>query len=80
MTDQDCLFCGIITGDVPAARVHEDDRTVAFMDIQPATRGHALVVPRAHAADPARDDLELPWTPTPGDPDEIAAAARDLVG
>lgn len=51
MTDQDCLFCGIITGDVPAARVHEDDRTVAFMDIQPATRGHAFVVPRGHAAD-----------------------------
>ena len=47
----DCLFCGIVAGDVPSQIVDSDERTVAFMDINPATRGHALVVPRAHSAD-----------------------------
>jgi len=47
----DCLFCGIVAGDVPAQVVDSDDHTVAFMDINPATPGHALVVPRAHSAD-----------------------------
>jgi histidine triad (HIT) family protein len=48
---EDCLFCGIVAGDVPAQIVDSDDHTVAFMDINPATRGHALVVPRQHWAD-----------------------------
>ncbi len=47
----DCLFCGIVAGEVPAQIVDSDEHTVAFMDINPATRGHALVVPRAHSAD-----------------------------
>ena len=47
----DCLFCGIVAGDVPSQIVDSDDDTVAFMDINPATRGHALVVPRKHAVD-----------------------------
>jgi histidine triad (HIT) family protein len=47
----DCLFCRIVSGDVPSTRVHEDDRAIAIMDIFPATRGHVLVVPRAHARD-----------------------------
>jgi len=47
----DCLFCGIVNGDVPAQIVDSDEHTVAFMDINPATRGHALVVPRRHVAD-----------------------------
>ena len=47
----DCLFCKIIAGEIPGTIVAEDDRTVAFMDINPATRGHALVVPRRHATD-----------------------------
>jgi len=51
MTDHDCLFCKIIAGEIPATILAEDERTVAFMDINPATRGHTLVVPRAHAAD-----------------------------
>ena len=48
--DPDCLFCKIVAGELPATIVAEDERTVSFMDINPATRGHALVVPRAHAA------------------------------
>jgi histidine triad (HIT) family protein len=47
----DCLFCGIIAGDVPGQIVDSDEHTVAFMDISPATPGHALVVPREHTAD-----------------------------
>jgi len=47
---EDCLFCGIVSGDVPAQIVDSDEHTVAFMDINPATDGHALVVPRRHSA------------------------------
>ena len=51
MAEPDCLFCKIVAGDLPATRVHEDERTLAFMDINPATRGHLLVIPREHATD-----------------------------
>jgi histidine triad (HIT) family protein len=47
----DCLFCGIVAGSVPSQKVDEDDRTIAFMDISPATPGHALVIPKKHSAD-----------------------------
>lgn len=136
MTDPDCIFCKIVAGELPAQIVDEDERTVAFMDIAPATRGHALVVPRAHARDLlavssedlqatalaaqrlARraserlgadgvnllnscgsaawqtvfhfhihviprydgDPLRLPWIPSSGDPEQIAAAAQELNG
>ena len=136
MAQDDCIFCQIVAGEGPATIVDSDERTVAFMDINPATRGHALVVPRAHYADLAEipedelatcvqaarrlaeraverlgadgvnllnaqgraawqtvfhfhfhvipryegDPLRLPWTPGPGDPDEIAAAAGELRG
>ena len=48
---EDCIFCGIITGEIPGQIVDSDEHTVAFMDINPATEGHALVVPRNHVAD-----------------------------
>jgi histidine triad (HIT) family protein len=51
MADPDCLFCGIVAGSIPSEKVDENERTVAFMDINPATPGHALVVPRVHSAD-----------------------------
>lgn len=134
MPEPDCIFCKIVAGELPATIVEEDERTVAFMDISPGTRGHLLVVPRNHARDileiepedlhatldtaqrMARrvhdrlgadgvnvlnscgaaawqtvfhlhvhvipryegDPLRLPWTPHEGDPDEIAAVAREL--
>jgi histidine triad (HIT) family protein len=57
--DPDCIFCKIVAGELPASIVDEDERTVAFMDIRPATRGHALVIPREHSTDllsiPAED-------------------------
>ena len=49
--DPDCIFCKIVAGEVPSTIVDEDERTIAFMDISPATRGHALVIPREHATD-----------------------------
>jgi histidine triad (HIT) family protein len=134
MADPDCIFCKIVAGELPAAIIDEDERTLSFMDIAPATRGHALVIPRAHSADLLTveeqdlravavaakrlaervkerlgadgvnlvnscgavawqtvfhfhvhvipryegDPLRLPWVPAPGDPTEIAAAAREL--
>jgi histidine triad (HIT) family protein len=135
VSDPDCIFCKILAGELPATIVDEDEHTIAFMDIAPATRGHALVIPRAHTPDllsvdpedlravalasqrlAARakerlaadgvnlvnscgavawqtifhfhvhvipryehDPLRLPWVPAPGDPDEIAAAAQELL-
>lgn len=134
MRDPDCIFCQIVAGRQPATIIAEDEHTISFMDINPATRGHALVVPRAHAQDLLsigveelqatiaaaqrlaamvkerlgadgvnvinscgaaawqtvfhfhlhvipryhQDPLRLPWTPHPGDPEQIAAAAREL--
>ena len=46
---QDCLFCKIAAGDADAEFVDNDEHTVAFMDINPWTRGHALVIPRNHS-------------------------------
>lgn len=46
----DCIFCAIAAGDAPASIVYEDERTVAFMDINPWRRGHTLVIPRRHYA------------------------------
>jgi histidine triad (HIT) family protein len=136
MADPDCIFCKIVAGELPAQVVDEDERTLAFMDIAPATRGHALVIPRNHASDllsvPPEDlqavasaaqslagrmkdrlgadgvnllnscgasawqtvfhfhmhviprydgdPLRLPWVPGEGDPEQVAAAAQELLG
>lgn len=50
-SDADCIFCKIIAGDIPSFKVYEDGETFAFMDINPANDGHALVVPREHSKD-----------------------------
>jgi histidine triad (HIT) family protein len=44
----DCLFCKIITGEIPSQKIFEDGKTFAFLDIHPINRGHALVVPKSH--------------------------------
>lgn len=64
-TESECIFCKIVAGDIPAEKIYEDDRTIAFMDVNPGTRGHTLVVPKKHA----KDLLEI-------DPDELAAVTR----
>ena len=69
-SDPDCLFCKIVAGEIPSTRVDEDERTVAFMDINPATRGHLLVIPREHSV----DLLEVPGE----DLDACARMAKKL--
>ena len=49
MADDDCIFCKIVAGELPARKVDEDEHTISFMDINPWTRGHALVIPRNHS-------------------------------
>jgi len=61
------IFARIAAGDIPSVMVYADDQTFAFMDINPATRGHTLVVPRAEHA----DLLTMP-------PDLLAAVARTV--
>ena len=46
-----CVFCEIVAGTAPAIRVYEDDEYLAFLDIRPFTRGHTLVIPKAHSVD-----------------------------
>src|SRR3954465_12178721 len=50
MAHEDCIFCKVLAGEIPSERVYEDDHAVAVMDINPWTRGHAVVIPRKHAA------------------------------
>ena len=64
-SDPDCIFCKIVAGEIPARKVDEDDRTIAFLDINPGTHGHALVIPKEHA----RDLLEI-------EPDDLAAVMQ----
>jgi len=70
--DPDCLFCKIVAGEIPATVIAEDERAIAFMDINPATRGHALVIPRAHARDVHDIDTE--------DLKAVAATAQTVAG
>lgn len=66
----DCIFCAIVAGELPAHVVAETETALAFMDINPATRGHSLVIPKNHAA----DLMEI-------DPQDLAACAdlaRDI--
>ncbi len=49
MPGMECIFCAIVAGRAEASVVHEDDVAVAFMDLNPVTPGHLVVVPRAHA-------------------------------
>ena len=46
----DCIFCKIVSGEIPSVKVYEDDRVFAFMDINPINEGHLLIIPKAHAA------------------------------
>jgi len=44
----DCIFCKIINGEIPASKVYEDEHVLAFLDISQITKGHTLVIPKAH--------------------------------
>lgn len=60
-----CIFCKIVAGTIPCARIYEDDQHLAFLDIGPINEGHALVIPKQHV-----DPL------TAMDPEALAALAR----
>ena len=49
--DPNCIFCKVIAGELPSELVDSDERTVTVMDINPATRGHVVVIPREHSED-----------------------------
>ena len=46
---EDCIFCKIVKGDIPCFKVYEDDRVLAFEDVNPISEGHTLIIPKAHA-------------------------------
>ena len=46
---EDCIFCKIVDGKVPAAKVYEDDKVIGFLDIMHENKGHCLVVPKKHS-------------------------------
>ena len=55
-----CVFCKIVSGDIPCSKVYEDDSVLCFLDINPVEKGHTLVVPKRHSAtlmDAPPDDL-----------------------
>jgi len=70
-SDTDCIFCKIIAGEIPCAKVYETDAVLAFLDIAPVNAGHVLVLPKAHY--PTLMDL-------PGDPGGDLIAALSAVG
>lgn len=50
-SEKDCIFCKIIKGDIPSAKVYEDEHVLAFLDISQVTKGHTLVIPKVHKQD-----------------------------
>jgi histidine triad (HIT) family protein len=76
--DADCIFCKIIRGEIPSFKVWEDDKTFAFMDINPIAAGHALIVPKFHT--PNIYEAPADWMgPTLGSVSRVARAVRDEV-
>ena len=69
--DNDCLFCRIVAGEIPATVVHETDTTLAFRDIDPKAPVHVLVIPKGHHTDVA----ELAGADPQAAADVLAAAA-----
>tara|TARA_B100001245_G_C22712209_1_gene346497 strand:- start:148 stop:492 length:345 start_codon:yes stop_codon:yes gene_type:complete len=69
----DCLFCNIISGDIPADKVFENERILAFRDINPAAPIHILIIPKIHI--PTLNDLELEHTGIMG---ELVRSASEL--
>lgn len=52
----DCIFCQIVSGQIPASKVYEDDKVLAFLDITQVTQGHTLIIPKEHC----RNLLDMP--------------------
>jgi len=67
MSDSSCVFCKIVSGEIPCLKVFEDEYTLAFVDVGPLAEGHLLVIPKGH----------YEFLHEMG-PDEVAAVARNL--
>jgi histidine triad (HIT) family protein len=79
MAHEDCIFCKVLAGDIPSERIYEDDHTIAVMDINPWTRGHAVVIPRKHAENLFEiEDGELEHVALAAK--RVATAMRDRLG
>lgn len=50
MAEENCIFCKIIAGEIPSTAVYEDDDFKAILDVNPAARGHVIIIPKKHAA------------------------------
>ncbi|MCX5872400.1 MAG: HIT family protein [Deltaproteobacteria bacterium] len=46
--EANCIFCKIVKGDIPCVKIYEDEKTLAFMDVAPLNKGHALIIPKNH--------------------------------
>lgn len=68
---EDCIFCKIVKGDIPCFKIYEDDRVLAFADINPISEGHSLIIPKVHA--------ENLWEIPPEDLTAVHLASRKLV-
>ena len=53
-----CIFCKIVSGEIPALKFYENDKVLAFVDINPMSKGHSLIIPKTHADDLASGSLE----------------------
>lgn len=51
MREDNCIFCKIINGEIPSKKIYEDENFMVIMDVDPATKGHCLVLPKAHYTD-----------------------------
>jgi histidine triad (HIT) family protein len=78
-TDAACIFCKIVAGEIPCFKVYEDELTIAFMDINPANRGHCLAIPKEHWPDlHAVSDAVLAATAQTAK--RVAAAVQEAIG
>lgn len=75
----DCIFCKIVAGEIPSFKVHEDDSTLAFMDINPLTEGHVLVLPKRHVTGLFDTDEET-LTATMAAVRKMALAMKEALG
>jgi histidine triad (HIT) family protein len=73
----DCIFCKIIEGEVPCHKVYEDENVLAFLDTNPVSKGHTLVIPQEHVDDiHGAEEMEYMWDAMV----EVSNAVKDAFG
>lgn len=51
MKKDDCIFCKIVSGEIPSRKIYEDEDVIAIMDLNPTSKGHSLIIPKEHYTD-----------------------------